>query len=274
MHKIISILGCGWLGTQLGKNLLLEGYQVKGSTVTASRVFELAEAEIKPFYLKIEPGMVKMGSGDFFNADVLIISLPPGRDISVESVFPEQITEIIKLIRQFNITKVLFISSTSVYEETNGEVYEGEEGNPEKPSGRALLKAENLLFNETDFQTTAIRFGGLIGPGRNPARFFTGRNNIPGNVPVNLIHSVDCVNIILNIIEKEIWGEVFNACCPEHPNKKEFYLMACAISRLPAPHFIEAAGKYKIVNSDKLRKRLNYSFQYANPIDYLNELSS
>lgn len=272
MHNTVSILGCGWLGTQLGKNLLSKGYQVNGSTSTPSRIFKLAEAEIKPFYLEIEPGMVKMGSKDFFNADVLIISLPPGREKGVESMFPGQIKEIIKLVRQFRILKVLFISSTSVYEATNGEVYEGEEGNPEKPSGRALLKAEKLLFNEMSFQTTAVRFGGMIGPGRNPARFFAGKKNIPGKVPVNLIHSTDCINIILEIIENDIWGEVFNACSPEHPTREEFYLTACAISRLPAPHFTDESESFRIIRSDKLLEKLNYKFQYPSPMDFLSEI--
>lgn len=272
MHTTVSILGCGWLGTQLGKSLLSEGYLVNGSTTTPLRIFELAEAEIKPFYLEIQPGMVKKGSEEFFNANVLVISLPPERNNQVESAFPGQILEIIKLVNQYNIPKVLFISSTSVYEATNGEVFEGEEGNPEKPSGRALLKAEKLLFNETGFQTTTLRFGGLIGPGRNPARFFAGKKNIPGKVPVNLIHSADCINIIIKIIETNIWGEVFNACSPKHPTREDFYLTACAISRLPAPQFTDESENYKIINSEKLRKKLNYKFQYASPMEFLSEI--
>jgi nucleoside-diphosphate-sugar epimerase len=272
MHNTISILGCGWLGTQLGISLLSKGYHVNGSTTTPSRIFELAEAEIKPFYLKIEPGVDKIVSEDFFNADVLVISLPPGRDKVVESAFPRQILEVIKLVKETGIPKVLFISSTSVYQATNSEAYEGKEGTPEKPSGRALLKAEKLLLDETEFKTTVVRFGGLIGPGRNPARFFAGKENIPGKVPVNLIHSTDCINIIEKIIENNIWGEVFNACSPEHPTREEFYLRACAVSKLPAPKFTDKPEKYKIIKSDKLRRKLNYKFQYVNPIDSLSDI--
>lgn len=273
MHNKISILGCGWLGTQLGKSLLSRGYLVYGSTTTPSRIFELAEEEIMPYYLKIESQNDVVGSKDFFNTDVLVISLPPGRDKMVELVFPGQIKEIIKHVRQWGIPKVLFISSTSVYETTNREVYEGKEGTPEKPTGRALLKAEKLLLNETDFETTVVRFCGLIGPGRNPARFFAGKENVPGKVPVNLIHSTDCVNILIAIIEKNVWGEVFNACSPEHPFREKFYLMASALSHLPAPQFTDEPENYKIVNSNKLQKSLNYKFQYNNPMDCLSEIS-
>ncbi|MFW6371556.1 MAG: SDR family NAD(P)-dependent oxidoreductase [Bacteroidota bacterium] len=273
MKKTVSILGCGWLGIQLGKNLLSEGYNVYGSTTTPSRIFELAEAEIKPVFINIEPGIVSMGSEAFFDTDALVISLPPGRSSNVETYYPGQIAEIIRLLNNYHISRVLFISSTSVYGAVNKEVREGEEGEPEKPSGRALLKAENLLLAETSFLTTVVRFAGLIGPGRNPARFFAGKSNVPGKVPVNLIHSTDCVNILTKIITDNIWGEVFNACSPEHPLREEIYRKASEASGLPLPEFTNEPQNYKIINSDKLQKQLNYSFKYPNPKDCIRKIS-
>jgi nucleoside-diphosphate-sugar epimerase len=273
MHKTVAILGCGWLGTELGKNLRRKEYRIYGSTGTPERVYELAEAEIQPFYLNVEPGMVRMGSRLFFNADVLVISIPPRRDENIEITYPGQIFEIIQLVKHFQIRKVLFISSTSVYEEANREVTEGDEGRPKKPSGRAILKAEELLRNEQGFRTTIVRLGGLIGPGRSSARFFAGRKNVPANVPVNLIHLDDCVNILTEIIEKNVWGTVFNACCPEHPTWKEFCSLAAGMAGLDEPHFSEIPENYKVVNSDKLTQQLGYCFRYANPLDYLAELA-
>jgi len=61
----------------------------------------------------------------------------------------------------------------------------------------ALYRSEQLFHENTNFQTTVIRLAGLIGPGRNPARFFAGKTNIPnGNAPVNLIHLDDCIGFI------------------------------------------------------------------------------
>ncbi len=151
-------------------------------------------------------------------------------------------------------------------------VHEGEEGNPEKPSGKALLKAEQLLLNLQDVKTTIIRFGGLIGANRNPARFMAGKKNISAGTPVNLIHREDCINIITQIIEKDIWGEIFNACSPAHPTKEEFYTKASRISELPVPEFSDRPEKYKVVNSEKLINTLDYKFQYPSPMDYLKEL--
>ncbi|WP_372950290.1 hypothetical protein [Mariniphaga sp.] len=272
MRTTISILGCGWLGTALGKNLLQKGYIVKGSTSTNDRLNELEFTGIQPFYIRIEPESIDIDYFSFFNTNVLVIAIPPKRVENITEIFPGQIKIIIELIREMKIPKVLFVSSTSVYEPANKEVREGDEGEPEKPSGGAILNAEKLLFAEKDFQTTVVRFGGLIGANRNPGRFLAGKKNIPANTPVNLIHRDDCVDILSQIIEKEIWGEVFNACSPVHPTKKEFYTKAAEVSDLPAPEFTDVQENYKIINSEKLVQRLGYSFKYPSPMVYLKEL--
>lgn len=272
MRTTISILGCGWLGTELGKNLLQKGYIVKGSTSTNDRLNELEFTGIQPFYIRIEPDYIDIDYFSFFNTDVLVIAIPPKRVENITDIFPGQVKKIIELIRQMNIPKVLFVSSTSVYEPGNREVREGDKSKPEKPSGRAILEAEKILLEETGFQTTVVRFGGLIGANRNPGRFLAGKKNVPAGTPVNLIHRDDCVRILSQIIEENIWGEVFNACSPVHPTKKEFYTKAAEVSDLPAPEFTGVQEKYKIINSDKLVQRLGYTFKYPSPMDYLKEL--
>jgi hypothetical protein len=39
-----------------------------------------------------------------------------------------------------------------------------------------------------------------------------GRENLENpDAPINLIHQTDCIGIILKIIEKNSWGETYNA---------------------------------------------------------------
>ncbi len=272
MDKTVSVLGCGWLGMAFGKMMINRGSVVKGSTTSQSRIEEIKGAGIRPYIVRIEPGWAFVPDNRFFETDVLVISIPPARIENITETLPRLMEEIIRQIEISGTEKVLMISSTSVYEASNKTVQEGQEGYPDQLSGRALLTAEELLMN-SDLMATVVRFGGLIGPGRNPGRFFSGRSNIPGNVPVNLIHQSDCVNILSEIIEKNIWGEIFNACCPEHPLRKDFYKMAAEVSGLPLPHFTDEPENHKIVNSDKLLDRLQYSFIYSNPMDYLKDLA-
>lgn len=272
MSKTISILGCGWLGTALGKSLIRKGWKVKGSTSSTQSYNDLEMTGISAFYVKVKPKSIEIDYNSFFNTDVLLVSIPPSHTDSVEEYYPQKIARIVDKVEALGIKNVIFISSTSVYQSQNKEVREGEEGNPEKQSGRALLAAEKQFEENRNFQTTVIRFGGLIGYDRNPARFLQNKAEVAGDTPVNLIHRDDCVNIITQLLEQNIWGETFNASSPGHPVKKEFYTKAAKISELPLPVFSKESENYKLVNSDKLIKALGYEFVYNSPMDYLKEV--
>ncbi|PTN06356.1 nucleoside-diphosphate-sugar epimerase [Mangrovibacterium marinum] len=269
--ETVSILGVGWLGLPLAKRLISDGYQVKGSVTTAEKMELLQQAAIWPYQLIASPENLWVNDASFFNADVLIISIPPRRIPDIESIFPRQIGYLINELEKTDLKKVIFISSTSVYPDEGQQAVETDTLSPQKASGRALVEAENLFRQNSQFKTTIIRFGGLIGADRNPARFLARRKTaVDGRKPVNLIHQDDCIAIIREIIRQNIWGETFNACCPEHPTRREFYLRASLLSGIPAPDFEDGNEAFKIVNSQKLVRYLDYEFKFPSPLDYLN----
>lgn len=272
--ETISILGCGWLGLSLGKHLAELGFQVKGSVTRPEKLDQLNAAGVIPYHLEVDAKQLVVGDQDFFDCEVLVISIPPRRIENIQEVYPAQMAQIIPFILQYKIERVLFISSTSVYPETLLDASEQSVYTPEKESGKAIFLAENLLKSHSEFSTTILRSGGLIGADRNPARFLMKASASIPNTPVNLIHQDDCIGIIAAIIDQNLWGETLNACSPEHPLKKEFYGKAAEISGLPEPPVEEKPAVSKIVNSEKLIRLLNYSFKYPSPIDYLNSLGA
>ena len=263
----ISILGCGWLGLPLADYLIGKGYRLKGSTRTRSVLEVIKSRCIEPFYLILDPGLRGGSIDDFFNCGVLVVNFPPERRDDIADYHPAQIRSLIARTESSPVKKVLFVSSTSVYPDLGREVSEEDNAPPTKASGIALLEAERLLRASSAFETTIIRFGGLIGYDRMPGRFLAGRKGIAGgNVPVNLIHRDDCVGIIHRIIERGAWGETFNACADEHPLRKEYYTAQAIKLGLDPPGFEEGApGGFKIVRSDKLKKLLEYRFKYPDP---------
>ncbi|MGQ8337874.1 NAD(P)H-binding protein [Sunxiuqinia sp. A32] len=273
--KKISILGCGWLGFPLAEQLLESGFEVKGSVTTRSKLKKMKAAGIEPYRLVIEPGRVLLSDESFFDTDLVIVSIPPRRVDFIETIFPAQIKQLVSFLEKHQVPRVLFISSTSVYNELDGFVTEDDVLLPEKASGKALVLSEYLLSQNKNFQTTILRFGGLIGADRNPARFLSRKKTaLSGDKPVNLIHLDDCLQIIQKIIDDEVWGEVFNACCPVHPTRQEFYEKASLISGIAAPLFTEEKSPFKIVDSSKLIHKLNYKFKFRSPMDYLGVASS
>jgi nucleoside-diphosphate-sugar epimerase len=259
----ISILGCGWLGFPLAKALLENGFSVKGSTTSTEKLLMLKNVGISPFLIELGEGSIKGNISEFLEgSQILIIDIPPKlRGISTEN-FVAKINYIIPFIEKAGIKKVVFVSSTSVYSDENILVTEETFPNPDTESGKQLVACEKLLQNNSNFETTVLRFGGLIGDDRNPIRFLAGRNNIENpNAPINLIHQEDCIGIISKIIESNCWGETFNAVAPFHPSREDYYTQKAKEYNLELPIFTASKPSIgKTILSDKLKKVLNYQF--------------
>lgn len=261
--KLVSILGCGWLGLPLGKHFLASGYKVKGSVRSEENFNKLIQAGIDAYLLDIGSRKIKGNISDFLrNSEILIISLPPRLRKQASESYIDKMNIILPFIEQSDINKVLFISSTSVYANDNSIVTEDAFPFPETESGRQLLTTELILKNNTHFQTTILRFGGLIGPDRHPVTSLAGKKNLKDpEAPVNLIHLNDCLNIISSIIEQEKWNEVFNAVAPFHPTREIYYTEMAKLKGLIPPIFNKhLPSKGKTVSILKLQNMLQYQF--------------
>lgn len=259
--QTISILGCGWLGLPLAQTLAKLGYQVKGSTTSIEKLDKLIETGIKPFLLDVCADKI-VGDSSFFNCDVLLINIPPKRSSAEVLIYPNKIEQICSVASKLGVKHIIYISSTGVYGNVNKTVTELDIPKPDRESGKVLLQGENIVKNITNATSTILRFGGLIGPGRDPGRFFAGKQNISnGQSPVNLIHFDDCIGILLQIIEKQAFGYIYNACAPHHPTRADFYTHAAQKSDLAKPSFTDELTDWKIVESVNIPKLLAYTFK-------------
>jgi nucleoside-diphosphate-sugar epimerase len=270
----ISILGCGWLGFPLAQKLMETGYEVKGSTTSESKLEMLKSNDIEPFLIQLEENQVIGNLSEFLNdSKILIIDIPPGlrkiTEATTEKTFVNKIKNLIPFIESSTIEKVIFISSTSVYGESDLIPTVTEESilYPDTESGKQLAEVENLLRNTSNFQTTIIRFGGLIGEDRNAVKMLTGKTNVANpEAPINLIHQEDCIGILCEILKQvqhdKIWNETFNAVAPNHPTRKNYYTEKAKQLHMSAPFFTENETNIgKIVSSEKLESVLEYKFR-------------
>ncbi|HYF70620.1 MAG TPA: SDR family NAD(P)-dependent oxidoreductase [Ohtaekwangia sp.] len=259
---VISILGCGWLGSALGKHLANRGDMVFGSTTSHAKCNTLQSVGIHPVLLRFAPELEGDDGSAFFDTDIIVISIPPQRKSGRSGFFLQQMNAVVQRINRGTVRKILFISSTSVYSADNKIVTE-QDANPDA----YLFMAENL-FRENFNHTTVLRFGGLIGPERHPGKFFAGKVDVAGgDCPVNLIHQEDCIRIIDSIMQQEVWGELFNACAGFHPTKKVFYTAMSGLLNLPLPVFRnDDPAAFKLVSSAKLKQHLNFAFKHDDPL--------
>lgn len=261
--KKISILGCGWLGLPLAKSLISKGFSVKGSTTTEAKLAILESANIQAYSIRLTENKV-MGNIEAFlsESEILIIDIPPKLRSDGAENFVAKIAALVPFIAQSTINHVVFISSTSVYADDNTIVTENSQPEPDTESGRQLLATEKLLQANTNFKTTVIRFGGLLGENRHPIHFLAGRKNLENpEAPINLIHQNDCIGIIEAVIAQKTEGEVFNAVAPFHPSRKDYYTQKAIALGLPLPEFEEGkASVGKRIDSEKTTLMLHYSF--------------
>lgn len=265
--KQISILGCGWLGLPLAKSLLQKGFSVNGSTTSTEKILVLKNSGISSFEIILEGKTISGNIQEFLKgSETLIIDIPPKLRGNSKENFIEKMETLIPYIENSTVKNVLFVSSTSVYAEDNSIVTEDTKPEPETEGGRQLLAVEQILFRNSHFKTTTLRFGGLIGEDRNPVRFLSGRKDIESpKAFINLIHQEDCIGIILKILAKESWNETYNAAAPFHPSREDYYTQKAVELNLVAPEFnYEMPTFGKIILSNKVENSLEYTFKKPN----------
>ena len=121
--KQIAIVGCGWLGTPLAYHLLGLGYGVRGTRQHTSSRIELAQAGVIEGALSVTPELhCDVSEKIFGGCDLLIINIPPNRKAHDRHYHVTQIQSLAQAAVNYQIPKVLFIGSTSVYGPMQGEV--------------------------------------------------------------------------------------------------------------------------------------------------------
>lgn len=266
LSKQISVIGCGWLGLPLAKHLIKNNYNVKGSTTTASKISLLSAAGIDASIVRFsETEIIGNIAACLKNSEILILNIPPGLRKNSDTNFVKRIQLLLPYIETSTIKQVLFISSTSVYadDELLPIITEKSQPHPDTESGKQLLNVEELLLKNEHFATTILRFSGLFGVDRHPAKWVSGKKELKNpEAPINLIHQQDCIAIITLILKYASWNMVLNASSPSHPTRKNYYTSACKALNLPLPEFDDSSiSKGKYIDSTKLVQLLNYEFK-------------
>ena len=242
----ISILGCGWLGLPLARQLVQQGHQIKGSTTSQEKIEVMKSIGIIPYLIKLteeEPQWV-----DFLKTDVLVITIP------IKEIKPFKY--LIKTLA--STVKIIYTSSTAIYLPSKEPINEKNALDAQHP----LLAIEQVIRNSGN-PSTIIRLAGLFDQRRHPGRWFANKVLTHPNGPVNLIHLDDCLGIIEKIITHQVWNEIFNACANEHPSRKDFYSRASRALGSPPPQINEQKTSIKIIDNRWIKKKLNFSFHVS-----------
>ena len=244
-NKIIGILGCGWLGFDLALQLKKQAYQVRGTSRTDEKLLQLSEKGIHAFKIDLQEDKIYGDVQGFLEGlDVLVIDIPPGLRQNPESDFAFRIQLFMRFVQAYEINKVLFISSTSVFEDLEELPTYDENALPNATSnnGKRIIAAEQVV-QEMAHQSTIIRPCGLIGGDRHPVKMLAGRKGIKNpEAPINLV-TRDHVNaIILKVIAGTLDAPVIHAVSEPHVSREAYYQNAAQEFGLEAPVFEKDAN--------------------------------
>ncbi len=195
--KKISLLGCGRLGFPLAIQLLKQGYLINGSTRTTSKMSTLKNAGIIPYLIDVEKKMEL----DFFDSDILVLTLPYKKSFIDPNIYKIQIEKICKKLRSSPIKHVVFTSSSSIYPKDGKNYLPTDNFLPETKRAEILLSCENHIQSNKNISTIIIRLGGIFGANRKVKS---------SNKSRRLIKESDAINLLVESINRKGETDIIN----------------------------------------------------------------
>lgn len=267
--KTIAILGAGWLGEPLAWALAKESQiQVRVSTRSSTDKLKFEKKKCVHFTIDLTENGVSGDIASFlYNCDVLLIAIPPGLRKNPKGNFVAKMDALLSELYQSTCKKVVFISSTSVYDNHPEfpEVDAITKPDGTSTAGQQLITVEKRIQQQSHFTYTIIRFGGLIDISRHPATMLSGRKNLKNPLaPVNLIHRKDAISVCKHLIFLRSQNLVINTCYPQHPPKIQYYTEICRQMKIPVPEFdVSEPSVGKIITATNDLHAIGYDLKYS-----------
>ena len=245
------IAGCGYLGRALADLLASKGWKVEGWTMSSKSARELSETghSARSVNISVEENVAAHRSG--FDVVIHCASTRGGDTESYRRVYLDGARN---LLGNFENTRLLFISSTSVYAQSTGEwVSEETSAEPKHETGKILREAEHLILEKSG---TVIRLGGLYGPYRSALlhKFLSGEARIdPQNDRfMNQIHRDDAAEAIHFLLGRAESGrQIYNLVDNQPRLLSECYRWLAERLNRPVPPAGESPSKRKRGDSNK-----------------------
>ena len=252
--KTFTILGTGWLGLELA-NQLKDEFKIKVSARNEEKSKLFDSFGFSSFILN-EYDFSFLD--ELLDTNYLFINYPPSK-------FDDYIGFLNKIYKHEkikNIEKIIFISSTSIYPNIEGNFDEDYVINDS--NSKIVFEAEKLVENRSD---VIFRVSGLVGGNR----YFGKRSSnkvveFPKSI-INFVHRNDVINATKFIIEKNLNG-IFNLSSKEHPTKEEIYTFNSKKYDFEIPIFLDNKSFLnRVIDGSKIEK-LGFVYKYNNAFKF------
>jgi nucleoside-diphosphate-sugar epimerase len=239
----VLIVGCGYVGKALGRQLVQGGNEVLGFRRNASEDPELSAAGIHP----ITGDLTRAADLDSltmpFDWVVDTVSSSRGGVEAYRDVYLGGARNLVRWAESRGIRGLVYTSSTSVYGQTDGGwVHEESPAEPAGETGRLLLETEQVFLQaarEGRVPATVLRVGGIYGPGRGHLfrQFLAGeaRREPNGGRWINMIHREDVADAIVAVLGRGLTGRLYNVVDDQPVRQGDFLGHLSKETGLPLP---------------------------------------
>jgi nucleoside-diphosphate-sugar epimerase len=277
------IIGTGYVGLPLGKELARQGHSVTGLRRSSDAAAELEAAGIKPLFGDITKPEELAKLPRAFDWVVNCVASSGGDVEDYRRVYLGGMRNVIDWLvpssrPDGDAPRIVYTSSTSVYGQNDGTLVD--ELSPTEPAAetaRVLLETEKLLLNvarQRNFPGIVLRVAGIYGPGRGYwfEQFLSGEARMEGNGEriLNMIHRDDVVGCIIAALERGQSGNIYNAVDDEPVSQLDLFSWLATVLSKPMPptgpanvEFTRKRGvTSKKVSNQKLKAELRYQFRH------------
>jgi nucleoside-diphosphate-sugar epimerase len=274
----VLIVGCGYVGLPLGKELARQGHEVFGLRRSALAAEEMRAATIQPLLADVtQPESLTKLPRDF-DWVVNCTASGGGGAEDYRKIYLEGNRNLIAWLAGSPLRKFVYTSSTSVYGQNDGSVVtEQSPVEPEAATSQTLLETEKLLLaavTKHQFPAVVLRVAGIYGPARGHSfkQFLRGEARIEGDGArwLNMIHRDDLIRVIIAALADGKPGEIYNVVDNKPVNQRSFFAWLAAELQAPLPPTVASETEVwrrrgvtnKRVSNAKLVAELKFKFQF------------
>jgi nucleoside-diphosphate-sugar epimerase len=256
MH--VTVLGCGYVGTELACQLLDAGHEVTGVRRSEAGLSTLREAGVDAHRADVtDPSTL----ADLPDTDAVVFAASSGgrgADAARE-VFVDGLQNAVDeyAARSNSPDRLVYTSSTGVYGDHGGDwVDETTPVEPTTEKTAVLVEAERVAREATAFDATVVRFAGLYGPDRYRLERYLEGPVVEGYL--NMLHREDAAGVVRFVLETPVDDAVVLAVDDEPVSKPACAAWRadhCGVDRPAVETVAERAARRDLSTAAKRRLR-------------------
>jgi nucleoside-diphosphate-sugar epimerase len=276
------ILGCGYLGLRVAREWIAASDVVHAVSRSVERADELAREGLRPIVADV--ANAESIAGRLPEAETVLYAI--GYDAkagkSRQAVQLEGLKSVLDALsiiaaeRRATLGRFIYISTTGVYAQTDGQwVDEESECRPKREAAVMALTAEELVRRHAIApHSFVLRLAGIYGPGRIPHCGDLSAGRPIAASPddfVNLIHVDDAASAILAVEENGAPPTTYLVSDGHPVRRGDFMAEYARLVGAPAPRFgvpspdvlaASRSGSNKRISNARIRSELGFSPRY------------